>query len=235
MLVNREATKKKKTEGEKVGCIGTVELPEGIYHTKTGSGYDMLFLELTPDENTDGIPATFNLMFHPDWLQEDFDPTIFDVGLVALAKAKARIKRAKKEGNTPLAADLELDKNGRRGFVYQMNIYDSKGASTLQTLLGDSFDSFIEGLDVDTSEEFLQSLKDVHEDSDSSLFLYECSQRVQAGELVQQMQVTDFSRVGKFEDIEEWASKRRLKGTSITFDVDAFEIDDEEDVEAVEG
>ena len=230
MLVNREKQQKKtdkKSEApERIGCIGTVELPDDVFYTTTGSGYIMIFLDLVAYETTDGIPATFNLMFHPDWLQDDFDPMEFEIELTAQLKATARVKRARKEGKDPLNSDLSLIAQAKKAFVYQTNIFDSKGASTLQNLLGGSFDEFIDELEAKKPEDFLQSLKAYSSSFKESLFLYECQQRrdKDSGELMQQMNVVNFSRVEKLEDIEEWAAKRKVKGTTITFDPTSFEL-----------
>lgn len=235
MLINREAQKKKastasKAGGEVVGCIGRIELSKQPYHTKTGSGYVMFFMDLVPDDSTDGIQASYNLMIHPDWLQSDFDPTKYDISLMASERAKSRIKRAKKEGVTPDPEDVTLVTLSKQAFVYQANVFNEKGTSTLQTLLGEAFDEFIDELTAESSEQFLKDLRAMYSRDDvTGLFLYECSQQKDKdGDLMQQMSVTDFVRVGKIEDIEEWASEKKTKGVDITFDPSAFELDSDE-------
>ena len=207
-------------EIDPVACVGSIEIMSSVRKTKTGSGYLMIGLRAQPAEGTPGISVRRNLMFHPDWLSEDFDPAEFSVDPISVARAKARIKRATENDEEPAESDTDIIKRNSQSFVYQLNIYGSQRPSLLQSLLGERFDDFADAVDNATPEEFLSILQDAFKIArEDCIFIYECSQNTnQEGEKTNQMEVSALYRVENAGDVEAWLVSARARGIEPLFD-----------------
>ena len=207
----------------KVACMGTLVLGKEVRGVKTGSGLKMIFVAANPHPSTEGVSATVNFMLHPDWLAKDFDPESLASDSVSVAKAKARIARAKDANKEPSDEDKLTDRNSRQLFVYQRNIYANNGSALLQNMLGKGFDPFADAVSNKSSEEFLKMLREGMEKMNKKvLFVYECKQsKNQDGELMNRMEITALYRIEKGGDLESWLNKAKARGIEPLFDAKA--------------
>lgn len=212
----------KKAEVGVVSCLGKLQLGGrqglGVRESKTGSGYCFVRLSGVPDPRTAGLGMSTNMMVHPDWLEEDFDPETLDVNPIEAAKAKNIAKQTKDEDLPDNVAEV-LARNSQN-FVYSRNIYSPNRPSLLQSILGSEFSAFATSVDNMSPEKFFKALQTAMESTTSDcFFIYEGSQsKDQDGELTNRMELTAIYRIENAEDLEKYVNALANRNVDMLWD-----------------